>query len=377
MKTILRTATLGLGLTLASSIAIAHPGHGEESEPNTDLLVAIQEADTDGTAAAEGKTTGQGDLKFKVIYSTSDLPEGTEPGINAAHGGFAVDRREGKGEIYWALPNVGILRVSADLKTVDILPTDDSMKPTNMHNTTIWYEGDSAFLTFPGNDSSKVYTTDIAGKLLDTLERPSSDIAFTERRVVRYFEKPENRFVPTDVEVVNNKFYVATGYSSLDYILTADVDPSDSSVGTEWTTLAFGGKGSRPGMFGTGHGITLAPNGTLTVADRPNAELESFTLDGDYLNTFTLPEGAFPCDIDYQSGYTIVGCLHGKDREKGAPIYLVKDGEVVSTLMIKHDLGLERFQHIHNAVMVERNGKFYVLAQGWNPGGFAILEQVK
>lgn len=372
----LRAAAFGLSLMVTTTTVLAHPGHDDEAESNPELLAALQEADESGGSTDSDKTTGQGDLTFKVIYSTADLPEGTAPGINAAHGGFAVDRRPGKGEIYWALPNVGILRVSADLKTVDILPTDDAMKPTNMHNTTIWYEGDAAFLTFPGNDSSKVYTTDIGGKLLNTLDGPTADMEFSERRVERYFDKPENRFVPTDVEVVDEKFYVTTGYSSLDYVLTAEVDTSNG-VGTKWNALAFGGKGSRPGMFGTGHGITLAPNGTLTVADRPNAELESFTLGGGYLNTFTLPEGAFPCDIDYQSGYTIVGCLHGKDREKGAPIYLVKEGEVKSTLMIKHDLGLERFQHIHNAVMVERNGTFYVLAQAWNPGGFAILEQVK
>jgi hypothetical protein len=55
----------------------------------------------------------------------------------------------------------------------------------------------------------------------------------------------------------------------------------------------------------------------------------------------------------------------------------VKDGEVVSTITIKDDLGLDKFVHIHNAVMVEKDEKFYIIAQAWNPGDFAILEQVK
>jgi hypothetical protein len=376
---ILRAATLGLGLTLATTAAMAHPGHGEEATPSSpELLLALQNADATSASAAAGKTTGQGDLKFKVIYSTGDLPEATAPGILSAHGGFAVDRREGKGEIYWALPKVGILRISNDLKTIDVLPTERRMAGTNMHNTTIWYgKKDQAYLTFPGNDSAKVYTTDIDGNLLNTLDTPASDFPFGEAKVSKYFGEG-NKFVPTDVEIVNKKFYITTGYSALDYVLTADVKAKKENVSSEWTPMAFGGKGRRPGEFGTGHGITIKPDGkTIAVADRPNAEVDEFDLKGNYIGTLNLPEGAFPCDIDYQSGYTIVGCLHGKDREAGAPIYIVKDGEVVSTIMIKQDLGLGDFQHVHNAVMIERNDKFYVIAQAWNPGGFAILEQVK
>jgi hypothetical protein len=44
--------------------------------------------------------------------------------------------------------------------------------------------------------------------------------------------------------------------------------------------------------------------------------------------------------------------------------------------MPKQDLGLENFQHIHNAVMREMNNKIYVIAQAWNPGDFAIFEQI-
>ncbi|MFP6581593.1 MAG: hypothetical protein VCD00_03440 [Candidatus Hydrogenedentota bacterium] len=377
-KYAIRTTLLGLGMTLATTAAMAHPGHGQEaSAPSPELLLALQDANASGTAASSGKTSGQGDLRFKVIYSTADLPAATEPGILSAHGGFAVDRRDGKGEIYWALPKVGILRIGNDLKTVDVLPTDRKMKPTNMHNATIWYgKKDQAYLTFPGNDSARIYTTDLDGTLLNILESPTAETKFDENRVSKYFADGK-KFIPTDVEVVNNKFYITTGYSPLDYVLTANVK-AKKDVTSEWASMAFGGKGSRPGQFGTGHGITIKPDGkTIAVADRPNAEIEEFDLKGNYLNTLNLPEGAFPCDIDYQSGYTIVGCLHGKDREAGAPIYIVKDGEVVSTIMIKSELGLADFQHVHNAVMIERNGKFYVITQAWNPGGFAILEQVK
>ncbi|MCP5113739.1 MAG: hypothetical protein GY953_23130, partial [bacterium] len=120
------------------------------------------------------------------------------------------------------------------------------------------------------------------------------------------------------------------------------------------------------------------PAGTkrIDVADRPNSEIERFTRYGQYLSTVPMPLGSFPCDVDYLGKYGIVGSLHGADRGKGAPIYILENDKVISTIMCKEDLGLENFQHIHNAVLHERGGKLYVIAQAWNPGDFAILEQV-
>jgi DNA-binding beta-propeller fold protein YncE len=193
---------------------------------------------------------------------------------------------------------------------------------------------------------------------------------------VNTYFKDGGRFVPTDVEFLNNMYYITTGYSPLDYVLTADV--TSDPVNATWGKLAFGGKGDGPGQFGTGHGITIAPDGeTIAVADRPKSEIDMFSASGAFLNTLNLPAGSFPCDIDFEGDYAVVGCLHGPDREKGAPIYLLNGRDLVSTIMPKEDLGLDNFTHIHNAVMTERNGKIYIIAQAWNPGGFAVLEQVK
>ena len=59
-----------------------------------------------------------------------------------------------------------------------------------------------------------------------------------------------------------------------------------------------------------------------------------------------------------------------------APIYILRDGEIVSELNIGRDLGLPGFTHIHNAAFRVIEGRFFVLAHAWNPGNFAILEQV-
>ena len=175
---------------------------------------------------------------------------------------------------------------------------------------------------------------------------------------------------------MDNLFYITTGYSDLDYVLTARIFTTKPFV-AKWYDLAFGGKGAAAGQFGTGHGITVVPGGKrLAVSDRPNSEIDLFTRYGHYRDTLQLPKGSFPCDIDYAEGYAIVGCLHGPDRSKGAPIYLLKDEAVVSTIMPKEELGLEKFQHVHNAVLLVIGGKLYIVAQAWNPGDFAILEQV-
>ncbi len=57
------------------------------------------------TAQSAGHASGQGKMKFKVLYTSDHLPPEAqkEEVLTSAHGGFAIDRREGKGETYFAL----------------------------------------------------------------------------------------------------------------------------------------------------------------------------------------------------------------------------------------------------------------------------------
>ncbi len=325
--------------------------------------------------AQGGRTSGSGKYKFKVRYTSGHLPEEAQKVLKGAHGGFAVDLRPGKGESYFALKGAGIVRISGKLDSTQMLPTDESMKNTNMHNAGIWYGKDGTpYLTFPGNESAKVFTTAINGKLLHTLGKPEGvDLGHPVPN--KYFADG-GPFIPTDMEQLDGMMYVATGYSKLDYVLTARIAKTKPFQIT-WHDLSFGGKGNGPGQFGTGHGITVPP-GTkrLDVADRPNSEIDRFTRHGQYISTLSLPKGSFPCDIHYLDDLGVVGALHGPDRTKGAPIYILEKDELVSTIMPKEDLGLANFQHIHNAVLRKVDGKLYVIAQAWNPGDFAILENV-
>lgn len=320
--------------------------------------------------------SGQGRYRFRVLYTSAHLPAEAQKVLKAAHGGFAVDRRPGRGEVYFALPGAGLVEISADLAKTRLIETPPELRDTNLHNTTIWYApGGEAYLSFPANQAGRVYTTTLDGRLVDTL-RPPEDGADLGHPVANDYFRGRGNFVPTDVEMLDGLLYVATGYSNLDFVLTARLAGTRPPRAV-WHDLAFGGKGNGPGEFGTGHGVTVPPGlKRIDVADRPNSEIDRFSRHGQYLGSWKMPAGSWPCDVDYLGRYAVVGALHGPDRNLGAPIYLFEDERLVSTILPKQELGLANFQHVHNAVLVERGGKLYVIAQAWNPGDFAILEQV-
>ena len=320
--------------------------------------------------------SGEGKMKFKLLYTSQILPPEAVKVLTSAHGGFAIDRRAGKGETYFALPGAGIIQISADLKKTRMLETPEDVKKTNLHNSLIWYATDGTpYLTFPANEAGQVFTTTLDGKLVNTLNTPTSEDDFDQPAVNIYF-KGKGSFIPTDVEQLDGLFYITTGYSNLDYVLTARI-LSTNPFKIIWNDLAFGGKGTGVGQFGTAHGITIPP-GTkrLDIADRPNSEIDRYSRYGNYQSTLDLPKGSLPCDIAFLNGYAVVGCLDGPDRKKGAPIYVLENDKLISTIMPKEDLGLTNFQHVHNAVLHKVGSKYYIIAQAWNPGDFAILEQV-
>ena len=124
-----------------------------------------------------------------------------------------------------------------------------------MHNATIWYADGGPYLTFPGNQSAQVVTTTLDGKLVNTLNTPAAGTDLGHPNASDYFAGAGN-FVPTDTEYLDGMLYVATGYSKLDYVLTARVF-STNPFKAEWHDMSFGGKGTGVGQFGTGHGITV------------------------------------------------------------------------------------------------------------------------
>ena len=217
--------------------------------------------------------------------------------------------------------------------------------------------------------------TGLDGKLDAVLTAPDAGVDLGNPVPNEYF-KSKGPFVPTDVEQLDGKLYITTGYSKLDYVLTARILKT-SPVELAWNNLSFGGKGTEPGQFDTGHGITVPPKlKRLDIADRANGEIDRFSPDGKYLSTIKMPKDSFPCDTYYLGKYTAVASLNNPDKTKGAAIYILENDQVISTILPKEELGLTNFMHIHNAVLRQIGKKYYLIAQAWNPGDFAILEQV-
>ena len=372
----LRTMVVFCGLAIllrVSFVAVPVCGHHlpHNLPPN-----ATQSSEAPAKPGSVRGISGQGKMKFRLLYSFDHLPEEARKVLPSAHGGFAVDRRPGRGEIYFALPGAGILQISADLKTVRMIETPDIMKKVNLHDTTLWQTPEGTpYLVFPANDAGKVFTTTLDGKLVHTLNTPTADDDFDQPEVNDYFLGKGN-FAPTDVEELDGLYYITTGYSNLDFVLTARILRT-SPFEAVWNDLAFGGKGEGPGQFGTAHGITVPPGKKrLDISDRPHSRIERFTRYGHYRSTLEMPRGSLPCDIDYLDHYAVVASLDGPDPSKGAPIYILEDDKLISTIMPKEDLGLQNFKHNHNAVLQRIGNKYYIIAQAWNPGDFAILEQV-
>jgi hypothetical protein len=358
------------GLMLAGSALGAEPYHSEPTGP-------MPEADDTPHDAAAPGVSGQGNMRFSVLYTSTHLPAKAQAVLVKAHGGFAVDRRPGQGETYFALRGVGILQISSDLKTIRILKTAESMRNVNLHETTIWYgpEGGSPYLAFPADDAGKVFTTALDGTLVSTLNIPTADDEFEQPQIGEYFLGGGN-FAPTGVTYLDGLYYITTGYCALDFVLTARISARDASQ-VLWNDLAFGGKGDEPGQFRTAHAVTLQPGRRqLEITDREHGEIKRFSRYGHYLSSLKMPMGSRPCSIDYEAGYAVVPTLDGPEAKKGAPIYIFQNNRLVSTIFPKADLGLTNFQHNHKAVIRRIVDRFYIIVQAWNPGDFAILEQV-
>ncbi len=341
-------------------LGLAHDAPGEEPE---------EEGGGGGAAeppgGAEGKETGQGEWTFRWNRELSELPLEARKVLGGAHGGFAVDWK-GKRDVYFALKGCGIVRMSADLSKKEVIRLDPYLMEGNYHNTTLIHDDHgNAFLALPDNEKGRVYITGTDGKLVQVLSHPRGN---------PYYDS-WSPFVPTDVEQAPDRnIFIVTGYSPGDFVVTAN--PFTGA----WDKLIFGGKGTKHGEFGTGHGITWNPRQeTMDISDRPNSRIESFSVDGTYKGTVPLPAGSLPCDVDFLDAFTVVGCLNGPEGKEPAPIYILnRDGTVISTVKPKEDLGLDLFTHVHNASWLAVGSgdarKVYILCQAWNPGGFAVLE---
>jgi hypothetical protein len=284
------------------------------------------------------------------------------------HGGFALDKRENYGHLYYGMPGCGILRIAPDFQKQELIQLPDTLKPMNFHSTKLGQFDGQWRLFLPANNDAMVAVISLDGKLDFLLSKPE----FEE------YQAEGVEFHPTDTVLVEEQLYVADGYGA-NYISTADITTQ------AWTGI-FGGKtdnATENGKFGTAHGISLDhTHHHLVIADRPHSRLQAHEFNGDFRSSHHLPAGSWPCGIDYVEWQgrwlAVIGSLVDPVEKRPAPIYIVDavNFEVLSTIRPKDELDIEQCQHLHNVVWKIHNEQLYLVCQSWNPGYYFVLELV-
>ena len=362
-----------------------HDGHHHHGAASDDLLTIEQVLGLAHNRAITARpalpnavrsASGDGSLAFGVLVTSKALPAKVfeknpfapkRAILDCAHGGFAYDHRDGKGEVYWFLQGAGMMRIGKDRSKIDLLATDPAMVKLNMHNATFFVHGGEGRIAWPANSGASVFITDVDGKLLHSIGRPTM--------------KPYSEgagYAPTDTAYLDGKLWVTDGYASK-FVMSYDLDQE------EWTGTIFGGpsKKAEPGKFGTNHGITIH-KGLIYIAGRYFARIHSYKPDTEFVDMFPLPEGSKPCDFEFfsQDGklYGVAASLNKANASKdtGAAIYIVDMAtlQIVSTIKPKDELGLDKFTHLHNVFPSVDDGAVTLFCQAWNGGDFAVLRQL-
>ncbi len=160
------------------------------------------------------------------------------------------------------------------------------------HGLNISNEGGEQFLFICDHERNQVIKTDLKGKKILVIDYPK------ETGVYAY----PSQFHPTEstVNPVNGDIYVADGYGS-NYIIQYD---SKGKYIRHW-----GGKSDEYSndKFDCCHGIQYdgrtKPGATLLITDRRHNCLKRFTLDGKYIETYSLP-GSYICRPVIHGDYT-------------------------------------------------------------------------
>jgi hypothetical protein len=185
-----------------------------------------------------------------------------------------------------------------------------------------------------------------------------------------------NKYSPTNVAFApDGGFYIGDGYGS-NYIHQYDKD-------ARWVR-SWGGFGDAPGKMKTPHGLWVddRPGRTpsLVVADRANARLQYFTLDGKHLGF--VHDVSFPAHFDLQGEVMLVPDLHARvslfDKENKVISHLGYDPAWTKQVQANNlkmrstpkNWQAGRFVHPHDACF-DSKGNIFVVE--WVPTGRVSL----
>ena len=223
------------------------------------------------------------------------------------------------------------------------------------HGIDIRNDGGEEFLYLSDTHNRQVVKTSKTGEVVWKLAYPPEPGVY----------KDAGGYRPTNVAFApDGGFYIADGYGS-SYIHQYDKD-------AKWVRT-WGGAGKEPGKMQTPHGIWLdnrpGREPSLVVADRANARLQYFTLDGKFIG---FVEGLlYPAHFDIRDEILLVPDLHarvslfGKDNKVIA--HLGDDpawrAEVLDGFKVRSDPSrwkAGKFVHPHDACF-DKDGNIFVV----------------
>jgi hypothetical protein len=222
------------------------------------------------------------------------------------------------------------------------------------HGIDIRKEGGEEFLYLCDVSHREVLKTTLKGDVVWTMSYP---IQCGKYKRLKQFSPTNVAFAP------DGGFYVGDGYGSH---FIHQYDKNGAWVRT------WGGEGKEPGKMRTPHGIWFDDRSgrepSLVVADRANARLQYFSLDGKHLG---FVEGLlFPAHFDIRGDVLLVPDLHARvslfDRDN-KPIVHLGDDPAWRAEVLKFKIRADektwqdgKFVHPHDACF-DRDGNIFVV----------------
>ncbi|MFQ5841463.1 MAG: hypothetical protein ACE5I8_03410, partial [Thermodesulfobacteriota bacterium] len=225
----------------------------------------------DASVIEEGETMTNG-FRYEVIEGWEQLPAGY---VHRDVDGVAVDSRD---RLY--LITRGDARVIVyERDGTFVMSWGEDIFTPRTHGITVGPD-DSVYTVDDGDHAVRKFTQD--GKEIMVIGTPGvpSDTGYDKKKglaSITHGGPPFNR--PTNVAIASNgELYVCDGYGNARvHRFTAD--------GT--LVQSWGEPGTGPGQFNLPHGICIAADGRVLVADRENDRIQLFGPDGEYLDQWT------------------------------------------------------------------------------------------
>jgi hypothetical protein len=305
----------------------------------------------DDKAGAKNAIVGQGEHRYECIHNWGQLPSHlrweTTHGVCVDDEGLVYIKHQGLGKS----PMDTIVVFDATGKFVRSF--GKAYYPGG-HGIDLRKDGGEQFLYLCDVHNRQVVKTNLKGEEVWKLSFPKEAGVYKD---VKQYRPTNVAFAP------DGGFYVGDGYGS-HYIHQYDKN-------AKWVRT-WGGAGKEPGKMQTPHGLWLddrpGREPALVVADRANARLQYFTLDGKHKGF--VPDVLFPAHFDLRGEVMLVPDLHARvslfDRDNKPIVHLGDDH-----VRIRADKGFTirkdptqwlpgKFVHPHDACF-DKDGNIFVV----------------